>query len=117
MATRKLREATKKIVAYNSDYKCAHCDKKLPPSHQIDHIVPFSISNDDSSDNLQALCANCHSKKTQVENYRILKYKQLKESCNEYNLCWFCLETYSMFDKHNCSKIVKNIDDLLRNQR
>ena len=61
--SRKLTESFKKIIAHKQQYKCLKCDKLLPPSFQIDHIIPFSISKDDSEQNLQALCPNCHSLK------------------------------------------------------
>jgi hypothetical protein len=32
--------------------------------YDIDHIVEFAISHDDTNDNLQALCKSCHSMKT-----------------------------------------------------
>jgi 5-methylcytosine-specific restriction endonuclease McrA len=65
--TRKLGESIKKQVAYRQQYKCSSCLLLLPPSYQIDHIIPHSISGDDTIDNLTALCPNCHSNKTQKE--------------------------------------------------
>ena len=67
MKTRKLKESTKKNIAFRQNYKCLTCDQLLPPSFQIDHIVPFSITNNDDENNLQALCPTCHSLKTQYQ--------------------------------------------------
>ncbi len=78
----------------------------LPPSFQVDHIIPHSISLDDTEDNLQALCANCHSIKTQRENSRIYNFKKLQSKQNQI-LCWFCLEKKN--NNHSCSKILKHI--------
>lgn len=84
---RKLSDAQKKIIAGNQHYKCANkpgsnlkrLDKYECPlwqiqgenkgsfdaaGYDIDHIKEFSISHDDSIDNLQALCKSCHSFKT-----------------------------------------------------
>ena len=46
---RKLSESLKKIIAHREEYKCAHCKVLLPPSFQIDHIIPYSISNNDDN--------------------------------------------------------------------
>ena len=61
---RKLSESVKKEVAHRQNYICCKCGQILPPTYQTDHIIPHSISNDDSFENLQALCPNCHSVKT-----------------------------------------------------
>lgn len=103
---RNLSEADKKKVACDQDWKCNKCDKKLPSTYEIDHIVPFSITFDDEVENLQALCPNCHRKKTQNENERILKFKKIS-SIKECKLCWFCLERDDSF--HECSKILRPI--------
>ena len=86
--SRKLSEAAKKRIAGNQHYKCANkpganlkglgqysCplwkikNKTIRGSfdaagYDIDHIVEYSITQDDSDDNLQALCLNCHRSKT-----------------------------------------------------
>ena len=104
---RNLHESIKKIIAYRQSYKCHICSILLPPSFQIDHIIPFSISSNDNEYNLQALCANCHSIKTQKEALRISKFKKM-QSTIEHKLCWFCLEYQS--DEHNCDKHLKQIN-------
>ena len=46
--------------------------------YDIDHIIEFSISHDDTNDNLQALCKSCHSMKTKkfaMEKKKIKKSK------------------------------------------
>lgn len=111
-----IREILKKEISYRQSYKCNKCSELLPPSFQIDHIIPWSISNDDSEENLQALCPNCHSNKTQKENMRIIQYKKILSNCpNDYKLCWFCLETYDC-KIHKCEKIVKDIPKLVKVQ-
>lgn len=44
---------------------CRLCGNRF--ATQVDHVVPRSKGGDDSEDNLQALCASCHSKKTRRE--------------------------------------------------
>ena len=89
MATRrKLSEAVKKIVAYSQQWTCKQCERLLPPTYQVDHIIPHCILADDSPQNLQALCPNCHSTKTQGEYMRIIRYKK-KRALKQKHLCWF----------------------------
>lgn len=38
------------------------------PSTQVDHIIPRSRGGDDTMENLQGLCAACHSRKTVAED-------------------------------------------------
>ena len=116
--TRKsIRESTKKEISYRQSYKCLSCCQLLPPSFQIDHIIPWSLSHDDSEENLQALCANCHSVKTQKEYMRIIQYKRLLDECpNHTTLCWFCLETSESNSPHDCDRKLKDITKLIRTQ-
>ena len=88
MSQRKLSEGKKKIIAGRQGYKCANkpgsnlkgledydCllwkikDDVMKGSfdesgYAIDHILEHCITQDDSEDNLQALCNNCHAVKT-----------------------------------------------------
>lgn len=117
MSRKSIRESIKKEVSYRQSYKCAKCSLLLPPSFQIDHIIPWSVSNDDSEDNLQALCPNCHSCKTQKETMRIIHYKRFLEKCPEgFHLCWFCLETYLKKESHDCGKVLKNVNEIVKSQ-
>lgn len=113
MKKRKLTESVKKIVASKQSWKCKECDELLPSSYQVDHIIPFSISQNDEKDNLVALCPNCHSIKTQRETKRIISFKKLKEF-SKYEICWFCLET--IVDLHECDHRheLKDIDFIVK---
>jgi 5-methylcytosine-specific restriction endonuclease McrA len=78
-STRRVSETLKKIVAHNQRYTCLMCRRMLPPSYQVDHIVPlytdvYGTQTDylNSAQNLQALCPNCHSVKTQHD---LIRYK------------------------------------------
>src|SRR3990167_3361612 len=112
MPKRTLKEADKKIIAYGQSWKCGICDAMLPPSFQVDHIIPFSISSDDSEENLMALCANCHANKTQKEHARILEIKKMKGR-KKINICWFCLEQES--EGHVCDRQLKKVIDDSKN--
>ncbi len=77
--TRRVSETLKKTVAHRQRYHCAGCRQMLPPSYQVDHIIPLytdvygrHTEYLNSGENLQALCPNCHSVKTQQD---LIKYK------------------------------------------
>ena len=113
----KIRGSIVKKIMFRQEYKCANCVSILSPANQVDHIVPYSISQDDSEDNLQVLCANCHALKSFDENYRISKYKKIRDSYTNRNVevCWFCLESYDKkVEVHSCEKIMKNITTFLK---
>lgn len=85
-----LTESQKKRVAGRQYYRCANkpelkqrglegykCPLWLSPIHkgsfdesgyEIDHIIEYSISKDNSDSNLQALCISCHRNKTKRFN-------------------------------------------------
>jgi hypothetical protein len=106
--TRKLGETVKKTIAYSQAWKCNICQGLLPSAYQIDHVVPHSIMSDDSDDNLQALCPNCHSKKTQSEHVRIFQFKK-KRALDDHHLCWFCLKKIGNNMVCSCDKTLKKI--------
>lgn len=54
----------KKIVASAQQWKCAHCNSLLDATYEIDHIQPLCKGGNNDRINLQALCRNCHGKKT-----------------------------------------------------
>jgi hypothetical protein len=52
-------------VAYAQGYKCMHCKSVLhPKAFEIDHREELRCGGTDDLHNLQALCSNCHAKKT-----------------------------------------------------
>lgn len=87
----------KKQIAKDQNYKCANnydsdfravynydCpfwefnNGKFDDSgFHIDHIIEFSISKDDSRENLQALCINCHRIKTKF--FMSIEHPEIKE--------------------------------------
>ena len=55
-------------IAASQEWKCNKCSKLLSSVFEIDHIVRWTDSYDDSNENLQALCVECHKLKTAEEN-------------------------------------------------
>ncbi|QXU55209.1 HNH endonuclease [Rhodococcus sp. LW-XY12] len=58
---RDLPRAVKQRVLARYDHCCAQCGSDDRP--EVDHIVPWVISQDDSEDNLQVLCFTCNRRK------------------------------------------------------
>jgi len=63
LATRTERD----LLAILQDFRCAICGCDLPDQFECDHLVPFSKGGPTTLQNLQALCPNCHSKKTRAQ--------------------------------------------------
>lgn len=57
-------------IARSQDWRCAICKELLPEMFHLDHIIPLCNHGKDELFNLQCLCANCHSKKTNEEGIR-----------------------------------------------
>ena len=54
----------KKMVASNQQWKCASCRNILEYTYEIEHINTLYQGGNNNLDNLQALCRNCHGRKT-----------------------------------------------------
>lgn len=55
------------LIFLRQDGRCKRCPKKLiKGNHHIDHVIPVSpvTGGTDTVDNKQALCIECHVKKT-----------------------------------------------------
>jgi 5-methylcytosine-specific restriction endonuclease McrA len=63
-------EAVKRRVAARQGYKCAICKMQLPAAWHADHKIPLHENGENSIENCQILCANCHADKTQLESIR-----------------------------------------------
>lgn len=60
-----------KIVGARQFWRCAHCNCLLPASYEVDHVKPLWEGGADCIDtNAEALCNNCHGRKTQKESIR-----------------------------------------------
>ena len=68
--SRSVSETKKKYIASQQAWKCAHCNNQLPASFQVDHIIRLADGGTNHINNLEALCPNCHGKKTMIENMK-----------------------------------------------
>ena len=65
---RSVGETKKKFIAANQSWKCAHCNQQLTAWFEVDHKLRLDRGGDNHVNNLEALCRNCHGKKTSMES-------------------------------------------------
>lgn len=68
---RSVSEAKKKYVASKQAWRCGHCGTLLDATYEVDHKVALMHGGTNEVDNLEALCPNCHRKKTTKERLGI----------------------------------------------
>jgi len=61
---RNVSDKTKKLVGAQQKWKCAMCQNTLDETYEVDHIKRLADGGNNLPQNLQALCPNCHRKKT-----------------------------------------------------
>jgi len=54
----------KKEVAARANWSCERCELMVNANYEVDHIIPLYQAGDNSFDNLQLLCPDCHRTKT-----------------------------------------------------
>lgn len=64
---RNVSESKKKFIASNQKWKCTHCQNLLDNTYEVDHIIALYKGGSNELNNLEALCRNCHGKKTFME--------------------------------------------------
>ncbi len=64
VSRRSVSETTKKRVAAEQTWRCNGCAQTLSHVFEVDHRTPLFAGGDNSEANLQALCRECHGKKT-----------------------------------------------------
>ncbi len=64
---RSVSETKKKRVASEQAWRCAVCAGMLSHVFEVDHKTPLFMGGDNSDSNLQALCRECHGKKTSLD--------------------------------------------------
>lgn len=61
-------ETKKKYVASLQDWKCNKCHEQLTAWYEVDHKKRLEYGGTNEIDNLEALCRECHGRKTAMEN-------------------------------------------------
>jgi hypothetical protein len=90
----------KKRIAANGLWRCGMCDELLPSNFEIDHKIPLWNGGADESCNMWALCAKCHSEKTEQETI-----ERLKNPVQNYLVCNKCNFKVSPYFLHKCQVI------------
>jgi len=67
---RKVSDQLKKIVASQQRWNCKKCKNILDATYEIDHIIALEDGGNNDIQNLQALCRNCHGRKTMEDNIK-----------------------------------------------
>jgi len=67
---RKVSDQLKKIVASQQHWNCKKCKNILDATYEVDHIIALEDGGNNHIQNLQALCRNCHGKKTMEDNIK-----------------------------------------------
>jgi 5-methylcytosine-specific restriction endonuclease McrA len=65
---RKINKDIRNELIIKQDNKCNDCNNVLSQYYQVDHITALQYGGNDDFDNLQALCCECHAKKSSIEN-------------------------------------------------
>jgi 5-methylcytosine-specific restriction enzyme A len=65
---RSVSETKKKFVAANQSWRCKHCNTQLSAWFEVDHVKKLEYGGSNEISNLEALCRECHGKKTAFEN-------------------------------------------------
>lgn len=65
---RSVSETKKKFVAAQQSWTCNKCKKQLPAWFEVDHKIRLEYGGSNHVDNLEALCRDCHGRKTAMEN-------------------------------------------------
>ena len=69
---RNVTATMKKIVASRQKWHCKSCKNVLDETYEVDHIIPLYTGGGNNIENLQALCPNCHRKKTIMQGMNLL---------------------------------------------
>lgn len=67
---RKVTVRTKKEVGAHAGWKCERCDAVVNANYEVDHIIPLYLAGDNTIENLQLLCPDCHRTKTAEDRRR-----------------------------------------------
>jgi len=66
---RNVSQPIKKYVASKQKWRCSGCHTLLDHTYEVDHIIPLFKNGNNDVSNLQAMCPNCHAKKTFCDVY------------------------------------------------
>ena len=79
-ARRAVPHTDKLHVAAQQRWACASCKSTLNEFFELDHILPVALGGTNTTENLQALCPDCHRHKSLFDLRRIRKKAKGSES-------------------------------------
>ena len=88
MSSRKISNLTKKKIASSQEWKCKKCCLLLDECYEIDHIICVKDGGTNEESNLQALCPNCHRKKTNSDISKPKKETKLSKDKTSLPVWW-----------------------------
>ena len=62
-------ETKKKYIAAQQGWKCKKCNNQLSAWYEVDHVMRLEHGGTNHVNNLEALCRECHGRKTGMENF------------------------------------------------
>ena len=72
-----LRKAEKTMILDSQHHKCADCKMDISKmSQHFDHRIPLALGGSNDLTNIQALCPNCHARKSQRDQLAIAKARR-----------------------------------------
>ena len=100
MEKRCVSKSVRNWVISRQDNKCKSCSMFLETTVEVDHIDPLWHGGSNAASNLQALCPNCHARKSKVEQSMIPRVT----STPGYKFCPLCTVTFADKFGHVCPK-------------
>lgn len=82
MAKRRNRPPAERLRLFQLHSGICHiCGQKITQGErwEIEHVVPFELTKDDSDENVRPAHASCHSAKTAADKGAIAKAKRLEQ--------------------------------------
>jgi len=78
---------TRELIRNKQENKCKQCTHELTPYFHLDHEVAMRFGGNHDIDNLQALCAECHTRKSTLESKYNMRIKAaIKDILNSHDL-------------------------------
>ena len=106
---RSVTKSVKQFIASRQNYICKWCKQPLENTYQVDHDRPLWHGGSNEIANLQALCPNCHARKTRYEMSIMPRKKKINNLT--FLFCPMCLGKFSPYFNHFCG-LLRSIEPI-----